>query len=236
MNSIGLPFEPSELFFNYYVFGAGELSRVMVDYLSNYPPLRGIPHGLTVDREFLQKGCSWYSGAIYGFGAELKNRIENKYRTGMYLPIGYQNMNQNRKKVFNKCLEFKIDPLSFIHSKAEILGTVGMGCWIQEHVNIQSGVELGHGVVCWAGAHVGHGSKIGSFSWVTTNSTICGQVKLGKNCFIGANAVIAPGVTLANRTLVAAGAVVSKDSEEGDVFLFGNNNKHTTKKSWEIDL
>lgn len=37
------------------------------------------------------------------------------------------------------------------------------------------------------------------------------DVKIGKNCFIGAQSIIMPGVTVGEQSIVAAGAVVTKD-------------------------
>lgn len=47
------------------------------------------------------------------------------------------------------------------------------------------------------------------------------DIVLGKNCWIGMSAVILPGVTLADRTIVAAGAVVTKSFLEGRCIIAG---------------
>ncbi|MCA6065042.1 acyltransferase [Thalassolituus marinus] len=47
------------------------------------------------------------------------------------------------------------------------------------------------------------------------------DVVLGENCWVGMNSMILPGVVLGPRTVVAAGAVVTKSFIEGDVVLAG---------------
>lgn len=47
------------------------------------------------------------------------------------------------------------------------------------------------------------------------------DVVIGINCWIGMNAVILPGVVLGDRTIVAAGAVVTKSFQEGHVTIGG---------------
>lgn len=47
------------------------------------------------------------------------------------------------------------------------------------------------------------------------------DVSIGKNCWVGMNAVILPGVTLGDRTVVAAGAVVTKSFNDGYVVIAG---------------
>lgn len=45
-----------------------------------------------------------------------------------------------------------------------------------------------------------------------------GKIKLCDNCFIGARSMILPGVTVGENSVVAAGAVVTKDIPAGEVW------------------
>lgn len=47
-------------------------------------------------------------------------------------------------------------------------------------------------------------------------------IVLGESCWIGMNSVILPGVTLGDRTIVGAGAVVTKSFEKGNCVIAGN--------------
>lgn len=47
------------------------------------------------------------------------------------------------------------------------------------------------------------------------------DVTIGNNCWIGMNAVILPGVELKDSTVVAAGAVVNKSFNEGNIIVGG---------------
>lgn len=49
-----------------------------------------------------------------------------------------------------------------------------------------------------------------------------GKIRIGNNCFIGANSIIMYGVSLGDKTIVAAGAVVTKSFKEGNVVIGGN--------------
>jgi acetyltransferase-like isoleucine patch superfamily enzyme len=48
---------------------------------------------------------------------------------------------------------------------------------------------------------------------------ISGHVRVGEFSFLGVNSTIHNGVTVAPRTLVAAGAVISRDTKEGSVWV-----------------
>ena len=45
-----------------------------------------------------------------------------------------------------------------------------------------------------------------------------GEVKIGKNCYLGANVVICQPVTIGDNSAVAAGAVVTKDIPPGEIW------------------
>lgn len=78
--------------------------------------------------------------------------------------------------------------------------------------------------------YIGRGSYIApNVGIITTNHNVDNldthdngkDVVIGNRCWIGMNAVILPGVVLGDRTIVAAGAVVSKSFPEGHVVIGG---------------
>lgn len=42
-------------------------------------------------------------------------------------------------------------------------------------------------------------------------TVIYGQIKIGKNCFIGCRSIILPGVTIGDNVIIGAGSIVNKD-------------------------
>ncbi len=77
------------------------------------------------------------------------------------------------------------------------------------------------------GIRIGDGSLIGMNVTIATlnhglpletrNTTFASPVRLGKNVWIGSNATILPGVTIGDNSVIAAGAVVTKDVPENVV-------------------
>lgn len=45
-----------------------------------------------------------------------------------------------------------------------------------------------------------------------------GSVHVGKNCFLGARSIIMPGVTIGDNSIIAAGAVVTKDVPQNEIW------------------
>lgn len=78
-------------------------------------------------------------------------------------------------------------------------------CHFQDHggVTIGDGSQIGHGVVF---ATLNHG-----LAPHERNATYPAPIVLGRNVWIGSNATILQGVSIGDNSVVAAGAVVTKD-------------------------
>jgi UDP-3-O-[3-hydroxymyristoyl] glucosamine N-acyltransferase len=64
----------------------------------------------------------------------------------------------------------------------------------------------------WSGTTIAHDTTVGDYSFFGPRAAISGHVKIGKRCVIGLNATIKDHVSVADETLVAAGALVVKDT------------------------
>jgi len=85
------------------------------------------------------------------------------------------------------------------------------GCSFQDRggISIGDGSMIGMNVTI---ATLNHGLPL-----ETRNTTYPSPVIIGKNVWIGSNATILPGVTIEDNSVVAAGAVVTKDVSENTV-------------------
>ncbi|KTD87723.1 sugar O-acetyltransferase [Paenibacillus etheri] len=85
------------------------------------------------------------------------------------------------------------------------------GCSFQDRggISIGDGTMIGMNVTI---ATLNHGLPL-----ETRNVTYPSPVIIGKNVWIGSNSTILPGVTIGDNSVVAAGAVVTKDVQENTV-------------------
>jgi acetyltransferase-like isoleucine patch superfamily enzyme len=85
------------------------------------------------------------------------------------------------------------------------------GCSFQDRggITIGDGSLIGMNVTI---ATLNHGLPL-----ETRNTTYPSPVVIGKNVWIGSNATILPGVKIGDNSVVAAGAVVTKDVPENTV-------------------
>ncbi|MEO6694240.1 MAG: acetyltransferase [Ignavibacteria bacterium] len=150
--------------------------------------------------------------------------IDSKYpplEFHAFVAVGYTNMNKVREKLYNECKSKGYILANYISSRCSFLTQhpTGDNCFILEDNTIQPFVKIGNDVVLWSGNHVGHDVIIDDHNFITSHVVISGFVKISRNCFIGVNATLRDAITIAPETLIAAGAIIMKDTEEKGVYL-----------------
>ena len=88
---------------------------------------------------------------------------------------------------------------------------INAGCQVQDQggITIGEGSLIGHNVVL---ATLNH-----DLNPLRRQICIPSPIKIGKNVWIGSNSTILPGVTIGDNSVVAAGAVVTKDVPENTI-------------------
>lgn len=87
---------------------------------------------------------------------------------------------------------------------------------IEDNVTISNGVQL-----------ITHDNSI--IKIVEGYTDVFGEIKIGKNSFIGAKSIILPGVTLGENVIVGSGSVVTKSFGETGIIVAGNPAKKIRK-------
>lgn len=88
---------------------------------------------------------------------------------------------------------------------------LGAGLNVMHGVLISGGARIGEGALLNAACQVHHGVTIGRFAEVSPGALLLGDAQLGDEVTIGANATILPRVRVGARSVVGAGAVVTRD-------------------------
>ena len=155
----------------------------------------------------------------------------------MHIAVSYTNMNKLRERIFYEAKQKGYYLPSYISSKCNVLTKypIGENCFIFEDNTVQPFVKIGNNVVLWSGNHIGHHGEIKDHNFISSHVVISGQCTIESNCFIGVNSTIGHGVKIGKETLLGAGAIVSKDTEEGSVYVPARSVK-LDKKSREFKL
>ena len=96
---------------------------------------------------------------------------------------------------------------------------------ISEGVNIMtdsiitSDVKIGKGVLINLSCTIGHDSIINDFVEICPTVNISGNCHIGEFTFIGTNAIILPNIKIGKNVIIGAGAVVTKDIPDNEVWL-----------------
>lgn len=197
------------------VFGLGDFARVAAVYLRKDSPHQPVAFTANQDRITDHR--------LLGMDVVPFETIEQTHppdEYAMYVAIGFKRVNKARAEVYELCKQKGYELISYVSSKVSEVGeiTVGDNCFIFENNVIQPFVRIGNNVVIWSGNHIGHDSQIGDHCFIASHAVISGNVKIGSRCFVGVNATFRDGVTVGSDCVIGAGAVILKDTKEGEVY------------------
>lgn len=206
--------------------------RTMIEQEDQYRVL-----GHTCSRSQIEKNkaiCCKHNAALFPF--EELSQITKGKTVRVLNAIGYSNMNDTRKFMFQQCLEFGYEPINYKSDRATILSDViGKGNIFFPGAYIGTNVKIGDNNVFYAGCVITHDIDICDHNFVAANATVGGVVNIGSNCFIGMGATVKNRIDIADYTLVGAGAYVAETTARGDVVV-PPRSITLEKKSWDISL
>ena len=195
------------------IFGTTHFAKMLYYYISEDG--QGVS-AFTVDGRYITKDLDFPCEVI---PFEQLSEVYPPYECEVLPVVGYFDMNDRRKQIFQKIRQagFKIG--SYIHPTACIAknSKYGDGLIALEQAVIQPFVNLGDGNVLWSNANISHNSEIGNFNWFAPNASLAGDVVVGNNCFFGNNCSVKNGITVGDYTLVGAGSYVRKSTSAHQV-------------------
>lgn len=155
----------------------------------------------------------------------------------MFVSISYTEMNSLRERKYIEAKNKGYNLISYISSKCNFLTKekIGDNCFIFEDNTIQPFVKIGNNVILWSGNHIGHHSVIHDHNFISSHVVISGQCIVKEKCFVGVNSTIGHKVILEKETLIGAGSVITKDTDECSVYVPAKSVK-LNKKSNEFIL
>jgi sugar O-acyltransferase (sialic acid O-acetyltransferase NeuD family) len=198
------------------VFGDGQVATLAHFYLTHDSPHEVV--AFTVDADRI-KDASFLGQPVVSF--QDVGALYPADRFSMFIAVGYPRVNKVREEKYERAKEMGYDLISYISTKSTIWpdAVIGDNCFVMEGNVIQPFVEIGNDVVIWAGCHIGHHTVIMDHCFVSSHTVIAGNVTVEPNCFFGVNSSIRNGITIARESVIGAGAVIMKDTEERGVYI-----------------
>jgi sugar O-acyltransferase (sialic acid O-acetyltransferase NeuD family) len=213
------------------VFGTGDFAQTAAEYLR-----LDSPHNVaafTMHERYID------TPRLLGVPVVPFERIEEIYPSeayAMFVAIGFSRVNKTRREIYQECKSRGYSLISYVSSNVMHLEECELGdnCFIFEANVIQPFVRIGSNVVVWSGNHIGHHAQINDHCFIASHVVISGNVTVGEETFIGVNATLRDGITVAPRNVIGAGALIMRDTVEGDVYSVPGT-KPRPGKSWELE-
>jgi sugar O-acyltransferase (sialic acid O-acetyltransferase NeuD family) len=139
----------------------------------------------------------------------------NGWKNPLSLTLGL-GIPETRKHVFERLANPLITFPTLIHPTV-IMGRsdcceIGHGCIIGAGSILTTNFSIGDHVVINLCCTIGHDATIGSFSALMPSCNISGEVRIGKNTFIGTGTKVINRTLIGDNVVIGAGAVVVDDT------------------------
>ncbi len=214
------------------VFGTGDIAQLAKYYFdidSSYEVV-----AFTVDRDFCIQS-TFENLPLIPF-----DEISNQYSPKdfeMFIALSYAQMNNLRQTKFLAAKKMGYKIASYISSKCSYLSQFppGENAFILEDNTVQPYVKIADNVTLWSGNHIGHHSTIQSHNFISSHVVISGHCTIESNCFLGVNATIGHQVTITKGTLLGAGSVITKSTEEDSIYV-PSKTIMLDKKSYDVKI
>jgi len=197
------------------IFGNGDIAELAHYYFANDTHYEVV--SFTVDEEYLDSES--FSG-LPNVPFNQLSQLMPPENHEIFIAIGYANMNQLRASKLIQAKQWGYEAASYVSSRATIFGNFkcGENCFILEDNTVQPYASIGDNVTLWSGNHIGHHAVIGDNCFITSHVVVSGGVEIKNNCFLGVNATIRDHLTLGSYSLVTAGSLVLKDTEDYSIY------------------
>lgn len=210
------------------IVGDGETAELAYEYFTHDSPHEVV--AFSVEREYAKKE------SLFGLPVVYFEEVEGAYDPAEYsafVAVSYTQLNRVRARLYREAKRKGYRLASYVSSRAFVWRNVEIGenCFIMEQNVLQYAVRVGNNVVMWSGNHVGHQSVIRDNVFVSSHVVISGYCEVGESCFLGVNSCLANNITIAEDCLIGMGAVVTKGTEAGKVYV-GNPAKPARADSY----
>lgn len=198
------------------IFGNGKFASLVWYLLTHDSPHEVV--GFTVDGAYVAENTR------HGLPVIAFEEVEKRFApesVAMIAPLGAHKINglREEKHRAGKAKGYRF--ISYVSSRASTWPdlTIGENCMLAEASMVQPFARLGDGVVMRAGASVSHHVRVGDNCFIAASACIGGAANIGERCFLGLNSTIRDGIAIAPRCIIAAGAVVTADTEANGIYV-----------------
>lgn len=152
------------------------------------------------------------------FSLETLESIINKETDYLFVAIQWNNLNADRRRVFEGLKQYGYKFANLISPNAIVNGQIkGENCWVCDQVVIDSGAILRDNTFVKTGAYIADNVHVGPHCFIGARSLIAGGVKVGEQTFVGLSATIFDDVVIGDKCIVGATTAVKRNLDNYSV-------------------
>jgi sugar O-acyltransferase (sialic acid O-acetyltransferase NeuD family) len=197
------------------IFGTGLLADLARYYFAEHAGRR--IEAFTVDAAYVGEGR--FDGLPVLDFADAQKRFPPATHD-LFVAIGYTQLNEARKRVFQSARAMGYALPSFVHPTASVARNVHLGAntLVREMAVVSPFAQIGDDCQLGMQSMVSHHARIGNHCWLSPGALVCGSAQVGEACFVGANATVRDGITVGASCVIGAGALILADCAPGGAY------------------
>lgn len=198
------------------LIGAGEFAQIACEYFDQDSDHDVV--AFSVEREYLTQPFLADRPVV---AYETLDVLYPPAEVDLFVAIPASGLNRLRTRFYQDAKSRGYRFATYVSSRAFVWRNVELGenCFVFEGNVIQPFVSIGNNCVLWSGNHVGHRTIVRDNVFMASHAVISGYCEIGQNSFIGVNATFNDHVKVAPDNLIGSGALVTRDTQPGLIYV-----------------
>jgi sugar O-acyltransferase (sialic acid O-acetyltransferase NeuD family) len=215
------------------IIGAGEFSQIAFEYFEHDSDYEVA--AFSVESEYITKKALCDRPVV---AYETLQESHPPQDFDAFVAIPASQLNRLRARFYLGAKDRGYRLATYVSSRAFVWrnAEVGENCFIFENNVIQPFVRIGNNCVLWSGNHVGHRTILDDNVFVASHAVISGYCEIGDSSFIGVNSTFNDHVKVARDNVIGAGALVTRDTEPGRVYVGSPAHAVADRSSFDVRL
>ncbi|RAN82945.1 sugar O-acyltransferase [Bacillus sp. SRB_336] len=213
--------------------GAGEFAQIACEYFEHDSERDVL--AFSVERDYLTQPT------LAGRPVVAWETLESTYPPAdvdLFVAIPASQLNRLRTRFYRDARRKGYRCASYVSTRAFVWrnAEVGENSFIFEGNVIQPFVRIGNNCILWSGNHVGHRTVVHDNVFIASHAVISGYCEIGQSSFIGVNSTFNDHVKVAPDNVIGAGALVTRDTEPGRIYVGSPAKAVPGKSSLDVRL
>ncbi|WP_368564640.1 acetyltransferase [Pseudoxanthomonas sp. UTMC 1351] len=218
--------------------GAGELAQIACEYFTHDSDHEVV--AFSVERDYMPTQGST-APTLAGLPVLAYEDLESLHapdEVDVFVAIPATGLNRLRTRFYLDAKRRGYRFASYVSSRAFVWrnAEIGENCFIFEGNVIQPFTRIGDNCILWSGNHIGHRTVIHEHAFVASHAVVSGYCEIGASSFVGVNATFNDGVKVAADNVIGAGALITRDTDPGRVYVGSPARAVPGRSSFDIKL